>query len=75
MIWELSRKISPHITALEIDQLCAKLTSFVKGRRLEDDANLLIRYKGGAKWRSIPSQISAGEENTLRIRVWFEGFT
>ena len=42
----------------------------MKGRQLEDDANLLIRYKGGAKGVLYASQICAGEENTLRIRVY-----
>jgi predicted dehydrogenase len=58
------------ITGLEISALCADLTSFVPGRRLDDDGNLLLRYEGGAKGVLIASQISAGEENNLRIRVY-----
>jgi len=58
------------ITGLEISEICADLTTFVEGRRLDDDANLLIRYTGGAKGVLIASQISAGEENDLRIRVY-----
>jgi predicted dehydrogenase len=38
-----------YITGLEIDELCADFSSFVEGRRLEDDGNLLLRYKGGAR--------------------------
>src|SRR5919112_2410408 len=58
------------ITALEISEICADLTTFVEGRRLDDDGNLLIRYEGGAKGVMIASQVSAGEENDLRIRIY-----
>ena len=65
-----AENLGRYITGLQIDELCAEFTSFVKGRQLEDDANLLIRYKGGAKGVSSASQISAGEENDLSIRVY-----
>lgn len=65
-----AENLARYITDLEIDELCAEFTSFVKGRRLEDDANLLIRYRGGAKGILYASQISAGEENNLTIRVY-----
>ncbi len=58
------------ITGLEVAEICADLTTFVPGRRLDDDGNLLIRYEGGAKGVMIASQISAGEENDLRVRVY-----
>lgn len=59
-----------YITGLSIDSLCAELTTFVEGRPLEDDANILIRYVGGAKGVLMASQISVGEENGLAIRVY-----
>jgi predicted dehydrogenase len=59
-----------YITGLEIDTLCADLTTFVKINKLEDDGNLLVHYKGGARGILYASQISAGEENPLRIRVY-----
>jgi len=59
-----------YITGLEIDSLCADLTSFIPGNRLEDDGNVLIRYKGGAKGILYASQIQAGEENPLKISVF-----
>jgi predicted dehydrogenase len=65
-----AENLARYITGLEIDELCAEFTSFVPGRKLEDDANLLLRYKGGAKCVLYASQISAGDENTLRIRVY-----
>jgi len=58
------------VTGLELSALCADLTSFVPGRRLDDDANLLLRFHGGAKGVMIASQIEVGEENDLRIRVY-----
>ena len=64
-----AENLARYITDLEIDELCAEFTSFVKGRRLEDDANLLIRYRSGAKGILYASQVSAGEENDLTIRV------
>lgn len=59
-----------YITGLEIDELCADLTTFVPGRKLDDDANVLLRFKGGAKGVLWVSQIAAGEENHLTIRVY-----
>jgi len=59
-----------YITGLEIESLCADLTTFVKINRLEDDGNLLVHYKGGARGILYASQISAGEENPLSIRVY-----
>jgi predicted dehydrogenase len=59
-----------YITGLEIDALCADLGHFVPSNELEDDGNLLIHYKGGARGILYASQISAGEENPLAIRVY-----
>lgn len=60
------------ITGLELEALCADLTTFVPGRKLDDDANLLLRFKGGAKGVLIASQIEVGCENDLRIRIYGE---
>jgi len=65
-----AENLGRYITGLQIEELCAEFTSFVKGRQLEDDANLLIRYKGGARGVLSASQISVGEENDLSIRVY-----
>ena len=61
-----------YVTGLKIEALCADLTSFVEGRTLEDDANLLVRFRGGARGVYATSQVSVGEENGLRIRVYGE---
>ncbi len=58
------------VTGLEISQLCADLTAFVPGRRLDDDANVLLRFENGAKGVLIASQIATGEENALSLRIY-----
>jgi predicted dehydrogenase len=65
-----AENLGRYITGLEIESLCAEFTTFIPGRVLEDDANLLLRYKGGAKGVLHCSQISCGEENNLNIRVY-----
>jgi predicted dehydrogenase len=67
-----AENLARYITGLEIEELCADMTTFVKGRRLEDDGNVLIHYKGGARGVLYASQISPGEENNLVIRVYGE---
>jgi predicted dehydrogenase len=59
-----------YITGLEIDSLCAEVSTFIPGRPLDDDANFLIRFTSGAKGILYASQISCGEENNLSIRVY-----
>jgi predicted dehydrogenase len=67
-----------YITGLEIDAICADLTTFIPGRRLDDDANLLLRLRrpGDSEARArgvlIASQVEIGHENDLRIRVFGE---
>lgn len=58
------------ITGLELAAICADLTSFVPGRKLDDDGNLLLRFTNGAKGVLIASQIQVGGENDIRIRVF-----
>ena len=58
------------VTGLEIESLCAAdLTRFVPGRALDDDGNLLLRFKGGARGVLVASQVNTGLENDLRLRV------
>ncbi len=60
------------VTGLEIESLCADLTTFVPGRRVDDDGNLLLHFKGGARGVLTVSQIEAGNENDIRLRVFGE---
>jgi len=67
-----AENLAEYITGLKIKELAADLTTFVKGRKLDDDGNVLLRFKGGAKGILHASQISAGEENNLNIRIYGE---
>jgi predicted dehydrogenase len=60
------------VTGLETEALCADLTAFVPQRRLDDNAHLLLRFKGGAKGMIWASQVAPGSENGLRLRVYGE---
>ena len=61
-----------YVTGLRITELAADLTTFVDGRRLDDDGNVLLRFEGGARGVLFASQVSVGEENGLAIRVYGE---
>lgn len=65
-----AENLARYITGQEIEEICADLTTFIPGRKLEDDGNCLVRYKGGAKGVLYASQISNGDENNLNIRVY-----
>ena len=64
--WHLAR----YIAGVEIESICADLTTFGSGYELEDDANLLVHYEGGARGIIYSSQMSVGEENGLRVRIY-----
>jgi predicted dehydrogenase len=67
-----AENLAEYVTGLEIEELAADLTTFVSGRPLDDDGSVLLRFHGGAKGVLLASQISAGEENNLKIRVYGE---
>ena len=58
------------VTGLELEALAADLSTFVEGRRVDDNANVLLRFKGGAKGMLWCSQVAPGNENALRLRVF-----
>jgi len=62
--------LASYISGLEIAEVCADLTTFVPGRLLDDDVNVLIHYSNGARGILWASQVCPGEENNLRIRVY-----
>jgi len=64
--------LAEYISGLKIAQLCADLTIFVPGRALDDDGNVLLRFDNGATGVLTASQVAAGEENALKIRVYGE---
>jgi predicted dehydrogenase len=65
-----AESLARYVTGLTIESLCADLSTFVSGRQLDDDGSVLIRYHGGAKGVLHCSQISIGERNNLRLRVY-----
>jgi predicted dehydrogenase len=65
-----AENLASTVTGLDLEAVCADLTTFVPGRRLDDDGNLLLRFRGGARGVLIASQIEVGEENDLRLRVY-----
>ncbi len=67
-----AENLAEYITGLKMTHICADLTTFVKGRKLEDDGNCLIRYNNGAKGVLHCSQVSIGEENGLAIWIYGE---
>ncbi len=58
------------VTGLQLDSLAADLDAFVPGRRLDDNAHVLLRFAGGAKGVIWASQVAPGNENALRLRVY-----
>lgn len=67
-----AENLAEYITGLKITELCADISTFVPGRQLDDDGNVLLHFENGAKGLLHASQISAGEENDLNIRVYGE---
>jgi predicted dehydrogenase len=64
--------LAEYISGLKISKLCADLSIVVDGRLLDDDGNVLLRFDNGANGVLVASQIAAGEENALKIRVYGE---
>jgi predicted dehydrogenase len=58
------------VTGLELEALAADLTAFVEGRRLDDNAHVMLRFQGGAKGMIWASQVAPGNENALKLRVY-----
>lgn len=67
-----AENLARYITGLKITEMCADFTTFVPGRLLEDDGNILVHYDNGARGILYASQISGGEENNLNIRIYGE---
>lgn len=64
--------LAEYVSGLKITELCADLSTLVEGRILDDDGSVLLRFDNGAKGVLMASQISAGEENAVRIRIYGE---
>ena len=64
--------LAEYISGLKITQICADLNIVVEGRTIDDDGNILLKFDNGANGVLIASQIAAGEENELNIRIYGE---
>ena len=60
------------VTGLKTEALAAELTTFVKGRKLDDNVNIMLRFQGGARGMLWASQVAVGSENGLQLRVYGE---
>lgn len=64
--------LAEYVTGAQITHLCADLNAMVEGRILDDDGNVLLRMSNGARGVLMASQVAAGEENALKIRIYGE---
>lgn len=64
--------LAEYVTGLQITHICADLNVMVDGRALDDDGNVLLKFSNGAAGALMASQVAAGEENGIRIRVYGE---
>ena len=62
--------LAEFVTGLSVESLAAELSCFVPGRRLDDNAHMLLRFAGGARGALWSSQVAVGQENALRLRVY-----
>ena len=61
-----------YVTGDPITELCADKSTFLPDRKLDEDVNALLRFKGGGKGVLVISQVCTGEENGLKLRVYAE---
>jgi predicted dehydrogenase len=64
--------LAEYITGAKITDVCAELNTLVEGRIMDDDGAVLLKFDNGAKGVLMASQVAAGEENALRIRIYGE---
>ena len=64
--------LTEYITGLEVTQVCADLNTMVEGRQLDDDGSVLLQFNNGARGILAATQVAAGEENNLSIKIYGE---
>ena len=62
--------LAEYVSGLEINAICADLTATVEGQKLDDDGTVMLKFSNGAKGVLLSSQISVGDENNLRLRIY-----
>ena len=63
-------QLASFVSGLTLDEVAADMTTFVKGRKVDDNVNVLLRFKNGARGMLWASQVAPGNENGLRLRVY-----
>jgi len=63
-------QLAGYVGGVEATELCAELSSFVEGRRLDDNVQVMLRFAGGARGALWASQVAPGNENNLRLRIY-----
>lgn len=64
--------LAEYITGLKVVKICADVNSVVDGRKLDDDGAVLLKFENGASGVLLATQVAAGEENNIKIRVFGE---
>ncbi len=65
-------QLAEFVTGLEVSDIAADLSTFVDGRQVDDNANILLRFAGAARGVLWASQVASGAVNGLRLRVYGE---
>ena len=63
-------QLASFVSGLTLDEVAADMSTFVKGRKVDDNVNVLLRFKNGARGMLWASQVAPGNENGLRLRVY-----
>jgi predicted dehydrogenase len=63
-------QLAGYVAGQPVSELCAELSTFVAGRRLDDNVQVMLRFAGGARGALWASQVAPGNENNLRLRVY-----
>jgi predicted dehydrogenase len=64
--------MAEYVSGLQVTHMCSNLNTYVKGRKLDDDGDVLLKFNNGASGILFATQIAAGEENNIKIRVYGE---
>lgn len=64
--------LAEYITGLKVKQICADVNIIVDGRKLDDDASVLLKFNNGASGILFVTQVAPGEDNNIRVRVYGE---
>ncbi|MCJ8210947.1 Gfo/Idh/MocA family oxidoreductase [Mucilaginibacter sp. RS28] len=64
--------LAEYVSGLSVTQLCADINIVVEGRKLDDDGAVLLKFDNGASGVLMATQIAAGEENNVKVRVYGE---